>query len=147
MIEFLQNGPGGMLADFAWTGARIGTGVFFATSGMHKAFWPSRRASLKATLRDDGVPVGLWPVVAAVEFIGGIALAMGLFTATSAALLLGIIVVALCCECVERVRAYEPLDAADWLCDLLYLPETLLGIMLALFASAGGGAYALDALF
>lgn len=147
MIDFLQDGPGWSV--LALTGARAATGVFFATSGLHKLFWAERRAMLRETLAADlGKPAAhLWFVVAGLEFAAGITLALGVFTAASAAVLMGIMLVALCCECSARIREYAPIDKLDWLCDLLYLPETLLAILLGVFAAIGGGAWAVDALY
>ena len=65
---------------------RLALGVFFAISGYHKLFNPSRHATLARTLEDDGihaVPVMQW-LVPGVEFSGGCALLLGLLTVPAA---------------------------------------------------------------
>lgn len=123
----------------------ISLGTFFVTSGYHKLFNQQRRASLKRTLHNDLPKVGLGKYEGFMmwwlpgwEFTSGLValftplwVFLGLPGITQLAMLpmLAILGAALACELKERIAYYQPIDKADWLCDLLYLPETLLGIM------------------
>lgn len=107
-------------------------GVFFAISGYHKLVNRERHATLVATLKQDKVPlvsVNAW-FVPAVEFMAGMLLALGLHVIPAAVALLVICTVATCVDGVKRIREWKPIDKADAVDDLLYLPEVLLAIML-----------------
>jgi uncharacterized membrane protein YphA (DoxX/SURF4 family) len=136
------------LTDIALLLNRVVIGVFFAISGFHKLFYAERHASLVSTMQADGVPllrVNQW-FVPSVEFLCGLSLIVG-FASIFAALLLGAIcLVATCVDGIKRIPGWKPLDKADWLDDLLYLPEALYGVMLAFVIMAGPGALALDRL-
>jgi uncharacterized membrane protein YphA (DoxX/SURF4 family) len=113
---------------------QVSAGVFFAISGYHKLANRERHATLVATLKQDRVPlvrINEW-FVPTVELTAGAALvlAQGLLAAIAAALLLGVCTVATCVDGLKRVRDWKPIDIADWLDDLLYLPEVLLAVML-----------------
>jgi putative oxidoreductase len=126
---------------------RVALGAFFAISGYHKLFNPTRHAGLKRTLVDDGVhivPVMQWLLPSA-EFTGGLALIAGLLSVPAAFGLFLICVGALAFDAVKRIRGWQPLDRADWLGDLLYLPESLYSIGLAVVMLAGPGPWSLDA--
>lgn len=132
--------------DTGITIARVAVGAFFAISGYHKCFTPERHASLVQTLREDNIPLvrfNAW-FVPCVELVGGTALALGLFSVLSALLLGAICLVATCADGLKRVRAYKPVDAADFIDDILYLPEVLYGLMLIAVICSGPGAYSLD---
>jgi uncharacterized membrane protein YphA (DoxX/SURF4 family) len=133
--------------SIALTLNRVALGAFFAISGYHKLFNPSRHAGLKRTLVDDGVhevPVMQWLLPGA-EFAGGSALIVGLLSVLAAFGLFVICVGALALDAVKRIRGWQPLDRADWLGDLLYLPESLYSIGLAVVMLAGPGPWSLDA--
>lgn len=49
-------------------------------------------------------------------------------------------------DAVKRIRAWQPLDRADWLGDLLYVPEALYSIGLTVVMLAGPGPWSLDAI-
>jgi putative oxidoreductase len=126
---------------------RMALGAFFAISGYHKLFNASRHAGLKRTLVDDGVhvvPVMQWLLPSA-ELAGGCALILGLLSVLAALGLFLICVGALALDAVKRIRTWQPLDRADWLGDLLYLPESLYCIGLAVVMLAGPGPWSLDA--
>lgn len=126
---------------------RVALGAFFVISGYHKLFNSSRHAALTRTLEEDGVhdlPIMQW-LLPTVEFGGGWALVIGLLSVLAA---LGLFVVcagAIALDAVKRVRAWQPLDRADWLGDLLYLPESLYCIGLSIIILAGPGPWSLDA--
>ena len=128
---------------------RVIVGVFFAISGWHKLFVPSRHDSMVATLVTDKVPFirfNEW-FVPGVELAAGIALTVGLFTPLAALLLIAICAVAGAVDGVPSIATkYHPIDKADWLDDLFYLPEVLYVAMLVVVIAAGPGHYSLDRL-
>ena len=133
--------------DAAFTLNRMALGMFFAISGYHKLFNPSRHATLKQTLQDDGVravPIMQW-LVPGIEFGGGWALIVGLLSALAAFGLFVLCLAAVVLDAIKRVRALQPIDRADWLGDLLYLPEALYCIGLAVLMLGGPGPWSLDA--
>lgn len=125
---------------------RIAVGAFFAISGYHKMFNAARHATLVRTLESGHIPfVGFnqwW--VPFVELFGGAAVIVGYMTPLAAFGLLVICVVATCSDGVHRIAEWAPLDKADWLDDLLYLPETLLAVILLVILVAGAGCYSID---
>ena len=73
---------GAQAPNAALTLNRVALGIFFAISGYHKLFNPSRHATLTQTLQDDGVhalPIMQW-LVPGIEFSGGWALIVGLLS-------------------------------------------------------------------
>ena len=138
---------GAQAPDVALTLNRVALGVFFAISGYHKLFNASRHATLTKTLQEDGVhalPIMQW-LVPSVEFGGGWALILGLLSALAAFGLFVICLGAVAFDAAKRVRAWQPVDRADWLGDLLYLPEALYCIGLAVVMVGGPGPWSLDA--
>lgn len=147
MIDYLHSGL--HASDAALTLERVAIGLFFALSGYHKLFYAQRHAALVQTLKASRIPcVGFmewW--VPGWELVAGTFLALGLFSVGSAAVLGCICLVATCTDGLQRIKGYQPIDKADWLDDLLYLPEVLYGIMLLTVILAGPTAYSLDALW
>jgi uncharacterized membrane protein YphA (DoxX/SURF4 family) len=138
---------GAQAPNAALTLNRVALGVFFAISGFHKLFNAPRHATLTRTLQDDGVhdlPVMQWLLPSA-EFSGGCALIIGLLSVLAAFGLFVICMGALALDAVKRIRAWQPIDRADWLGDLLYVPEALYCIGLAVVMLAGPGQWSLDA--
>jgi uncharacterized membrane protein YphA (DoxX/SURF4 family) len=126
---------------------RVALGAFFAISGYHKLFNASRHMTLTRTLQDDGVhavPIMQW-LLPSVEFGGGWALIMGLLSVLAAFGLFVICAGALALDAVKRIRAWRPLDRADWIGDLLYVPEALYCIGLSVVMLAGPGPWSVDA--
>jgi putative oxidoreductase len=138
---------GAQAPNAALTLNRVALGVFFAISGYHKLFNPSRHATLTRTLQDDSVhamPIMQW-LLPSVEFGGGSALIIGLLTVLAAFGLFVVCAGAIALDAVKRIRAWQPVDRADWLGDLLYLPESLYCIGLTVVMLAGPGPWSLDA--
>jgi len=138
---------GAQAPNAALTLNRIALGAFFAISGYHKLFNASRHAALTGTLQDDGVhalPIMQWLLPTA-EFGGGCALIIGLLSVLAAFGLFVICIGALALDAVKRISAWQPIDRADWLGDLLYLPEALYCIGLTVVMLAGPGRWSLDA--
>lgn len=145
-LDVIQHGIGG--GDIAYAGVRAMTGAFFTISGYHKLFNRQRHASLVQTLKDDHVPLvsfNQW-WVPAVEFCCGTALGCGLLTPAAALMLFVICLVASCTDGLKRIIGWQPLDRADYIDDILYLPEAVYCLMLFLFICNGGGRYSLDAI-
>ncbi|MCE9660787.1 MAG: DoxX family protein [Burkholderiales bacterium] len=143
LIAFGADAP-----NAALTLNRVALGTFFAISGYHKLFNASRHATLTRTLQDDGVravPVMQW-LVPGVEFGAGCALLVGLLSALAAFGLFVVCLGAVVLDASKRVTTWQPINRADWLGDLLYLPEALYCIGLAVVMLAGPGPWSLDAL-
>jgi putative oxidoreductase len=138
---------GAQAPNAAFTLNRVALGAFFAISGYHKLFNASRHATLTQTLRDDGVhavPLMQW-VLPGAEFFGGSALIVGFLSVVAAFGLFVICIGALTLDAFKRIGAWQPIDRADWLGDLLYVPEGLYCIGLAVVMLAGPGPWSLDA--
>ena len=145
MIESVFTGIGG--DDIAVTGLRVLIGAFFVISGYHKLFNPARHATLRQTLvacKIPFVPVFEW-LVPAIEFAAGLALVVGFMTPLAAAGLLAICLVAVATDGLKRVKAMKPIDPADAIDDMLYLPESLYVLILAFFVFVGSGPFSYDA--
>jgi len=126
---------------------RVALGTFFAISGYHKLFNASRHATLARTLQDDGVravPIMQW-LVPGIEFSAGCALIIGLLSALAAFGLFVICLGAVTLDAIKRVSTWQPINRADLVGDLLYLPESLYCIGLAIVMLAGPGRWSLDA--
>lgn len=122
------------MSEYASIVLQVVTGTFFIISGYHKLFNKKRHKSLVKTLRDDNIPFikfNQW-WVPGWEFVGGIGLLVtsGYLADFFAAVLLIICVIASCTDGWKRVQSWHPIDMADMIDDVLYLPEVLLSIML-----------------
>jgi uncharacterized membrane protein YphA (DoxX/SURF4 family) len=148
MHVFFTLTQGAQAPDVALTLNRMALGVFFAISGYHKLFNAPRHATLLRTLQDDAVralPIMQW-LLPSIEFLGGWALILGLLSVLAAFGLFVICAGALALDAVKRIRAWQPIDRADWLGDLLYVPEALYCIGMTVVMLAGPGPWSLDAL-
>lgn len=134
--------------DLADLTIRASVGVFFAISGGNKLFVPERHASLRRSLAKNHIPCvqGMVWWVAGWEFLAGLMLALGLFTAFAAGVLLIICLVACSCEAYEKVESYKPINGYDRIADYLYLPEVLYTVLLVAAIVHGTGAFSLDRL-
>jgi len=143
LITFGADAPNAALAL-----NRVALGTFFAISGYLKLFNVTRHATLARTLQDagvPGVPIMQW-LVPGVEFSGGCALIIGLLSALAAFGLFVICLFAFKLDAIKRVDGWMPINRADWIGDLLYLPEALYCIGLAVVMLAGPGPWSVDAL-
>ena len=143
--HILLNGVGG--AALAYLAARVATGVFFVLSGYHKLTNAKRRAVFVTTLQAchvPFVPVMQW-FVPSVEFLGGLGVAFGFLTPLAALGLAIICLVAAYADGISRIEAWGAIDRADVIDDVLYLPEVLYILLLALFVANGAGPFSLDA--
>jgi putative oxidoreductase len=128
---------------------RVVLGLFFAISGFHKLFNAERHAQLVATLTSDHIPLvafNQWWVPLA-EFAGGFALLTGVLAPLAALALAIECIVAILVDGWKRIASYRPIDRADWLDDLLYLPEVLATVALLIVVTLGPGIFTLPSLF
>lgn len=135
-------------APVAYAALRVATGSFFVISGAHKLFNRDRHATLVSTLKVCGipfVPFMQW-FVPGVEFAAGLGVATGTLTPLAALGLLAICIVATCTDGLKRIPAWHPIDKADYVDDVLYLPEVIYAAVLLLFVTYGGGLFSLDTL-
>jgi putative oxidoreductase len=124
---------------------RVFLGLFFAISGFQKLFNKERHAELIATLESGRIPlvaVNQW-WVPAVEFWGGLALLSGTLAPLAAMALAIECLVAVGTDGWKRIGSYRPIDNADWLDDLLYLPEMLAIVALLIVVTFGPGPFTL----
>lgn len=125
---------------------RLIVGLFFSISGYHKFFNADRHATLVRTLRADHIPFirfnEWW--VPFVELAGGAAIILGYMTPIAALGLLVVCIIATCSDGIHRIADWRPIDKMDWVDDFLYLPETLLAVILIVMLVAGAGAYSID---
>lgn len=135
------------MPDAALLIARVTVGGFFAISGAHKLFNATRRASLRATFTADHVPLApfMW-LIPCGELFGGLGVAFGALTVMAAAGLFALCLGACMLDGFKRIPAMQPLDRADALDDVLYLPEVLYAVILLVVVALGPGAYSVDAM-
>jgi putative oxidoreductase len=115
--------------------ARLSVGVLFFESGRGKLFY--RLNELVEYFAQLGVPFPHLqaPMVASIEFVGGICLVLGIATRLVSAPLAVIMVVAI---------LTAQLDKAKTVGDFLYLPEVLLLVIFLWLIFSGPGRFALD---
>lgn len=136
------------IPEIAVTLLRIAIGVFFLFSGYHKLFNAGRHATITKTMVEDHVPLPFFNCwfVPTVEFSGGAALVVGLLTPLAALGLFCVCGVAALVDGLRRIPAWSPIDKADYIDDVLYLPEVLYAIILLSILFTGPGPFSLDAL-
>jgi uncharacterized membrane protein YphA (DoxX/SURF4 family) len=129
--------------DIALLIARVAVGFMYASSGFHKLFYRERHCRLVKTLKEDGIPavryMEWW--VPGNEFVFGVLLCLGIAAEFSAAVLGLISLVALIVDGMPRIKKWSPADPCDWVCCLLYLPETLLGVLCVVVILIGPGSF------
>jgi uncharacterized membrane protein YphA (DoxX/SURF4 family) len=144
MVDMLLKGIGS--TDIALLLNRVAVGTFFMFSGYHKLFNAQRHRMLVDELRGlhiHALAINAW-WVPFVEFSAGAAVVIGLFAPLAALGLIVLILVANVTSGRQRIKSYQPIDAADRIDDWLYLPETLYAFMLLVVLSAGAGPYSVD---
>jgi uncharacterized membrane protein YphA (DoxX/SURF4 family) len=148
LLDLLQSGVGTQAGTAALFLNRVVLGLFFSISGFHKLFNSGRHAQLIATLERDHIPLvrlNRW-LVPLVEFTGGLALIAGVLAPLVAILLAVECLVAVLVDGWKRIASYRPIDRADWLDDLLYLPEVLAIVALLIVVTLGPGRFTLPSL-
>jgi putative oxidoreductase len=135
-----------MLRAAEWipvTAARVLIGIFFCISGGTKLFVKAQFGVLEQTMVQSHIPFPHASAifVAMVEFACGAALALGLLTPLSAAILMGDMVVAIA---TNRLHSIQATGVLAWLDDFLYLPEVLYALILVWLIFSGPGRYSVD---
>jgi uncharacterized membrane protein YphA (DoxX/SURF4 family) len=136
------------MPEVALTVNRVALGTFFIISGYHKLFNAERHAAITATMAADRIPLvsfNSW-FVPCVEFSAGLALIVGLVAPLAALGLFCVCCVATLVDGLKRIPSYNPLNRADYLADVFYLPEVLYAVMLITVMVSGGGYFSLDTL-
>jgi putative oxidoreductase len=120
---------------------RIAVGLEFFGSGLGKL---GTLSGLIQYFRSLGIPAPeiLAPFVASTELVCGALIVMGLLTRPAAAMLCGVMTVAIVTAAVPEKHI-----TASWhgLLEFFYLPEVLLWLLLAWLVFAGPGRASLDA--
>jgi uncharacterized membrane protein YphA (DoxX/SURF4 family) len=148
VLLLFQSGLGSSTGSAVLLLNRVFLGLFFAISGFHKLFNKERHAELIATLESSHIPlvaVNQW-WVPAVEFLGGVALLSGTLAPLASLALAIECLVAVGTNGWKRIGSYRPIDKADWLDDLLYLPEMLAIITLLIVVTLGPGPFTVPSL-
>lgn len=148
MGSFLFPFEGDAPIDAASLILRLALGMFFSSSGAHKAFHPARRAALKETFKQDGVyHPAMMVVIPAAELLGGLGVLFGALTVYASAGLIVVCLGACAVDALKRIKPTPPdtLDAADYVAHVLYLPEVLYVFAFVALILMGPGAFSLDA--
>ncbi|HEX2539135.1 MAG TPA: DoxX family protein [Pseudolabrys sp.] len=129
------------LADVVILVARIMIGLIFVMSGWSKLM---NFSGAVAGIAKRGVPEFIAYLAPPVEFFGGLAIMLGLFTEAAAILMVVFTIVAT----ITSHRYWEIGDAAQYRVQNtnFWKNVTMMGGMLLLFVTAGGR-YSVDALF
>ena len=129
--------------DITMTLARICVGVLFWLSGGWKLFNPVSHANLLTSITTARIPFPrtmAW-LVAFVEYFAGWALIVGLLTPLAA---FGLMVICIVASCTEYWRKQIEGNAMDKIGEILFFPEVLLILLLALIIAYGSGPYSAD---
>ncbi len=140
-IDFSVNGRD--YSDWVLLVNRLAIGLFCAISCFHKLFVKERQEQLVQTLIACKIPFVSfcrW-FVPLVEFFGGLAVISGVLAPLAALGLLIIFLVALYTEGPKRIKEFKPINAADYLDDVLYLSETTYVVMALFVMFIGTGKY------
>ena len=141
LVEGIGGGAAALLV------CRVATGAFFAISGAHKLIRPARHQALVETLKSSHVPYlrfMSW-FVPGVELSGRLGVAFGFLAPLAALGLIFLLTVAVVTDGLGRIPLWKPADKADYLDDVLYLPEVLYGLLLLPVLAMGAGPVSLDA--
>lgn len=127
-------------ADFVILVARVMIGLIFVMSGWSKLM---NFGAAVAGIAKRGVPEALAYLAPPVEFFGGIAIVLGLFTEAAAILMVVFTIIAT----ATSHRYWEYADAAQYRAQNtnFWKNVTMMGGMLLLFVT-GGGRWSIDAL-
>jgi len=120
--------------------ARLCVGLMFFGGALHKAANLNDFVMYFQSLNIPAAAIQA-PFVVGVEFLGGLALMLGLLMRPAAVMLAGTMVVAILTAAIPEHKIH-----ANWkgLLDFLYLPELLLLLLLGWLAVAGAGRASLD---
>ena len=124
--------------------ARVSLGVFFCISGANKLFTPAGRERMLETIEKTGIPFPEFNAifVSGIEFVGGGLLVIGLLSSVWAALLIGVMFVAIVTTDIHTIP--EGLSPLDWLSYFFYLPQVLYMLILFWLLFTGPGTVSVD---
>lgn len=134
------------LPDVAAFALRFNVGLFFAISGWNKLTDSQCHGMLCRNLERSGIPCVHFTVwwVAGWEFVAGVTLALGLFTAASAFILFIVCVVAFIVSHRRKIARKNPVHRLDAATEYLCMFDVLLTTMLLAVMAMGPGKYSLD---
>ena len=132
------------LEQYAILLVRVSIGLFFAISGANKLFVAGGTKPVYDTLVKAKIPFPNFTAhfVAAVEFVGGSLLTVGLLSSVACAALLIDMIVATLTEALSTVP--KGLSPLNWLDDFLYLPEVLYVLFFIWLLCSGPGKFSVD---
>jgi len=143
LVQFALLG-GGDSEQYAILLVRVSLGLFFAISGANKLFVADRKQIMYETLVKAKVPYPhlMTYFVSAVEFVGGLLLAVGFLSSlASVALLVDMLVAILTTKFPSMPKGLSPLN---WFDDFLYLPEVLYVLLFIWLICSGPGKFSVD---
>ena len=143
LIQFALLGSSD-LEQYAILLVRVSLGLFFAISGANKLFVAGGAKRVYDTLVQAKIPFPHFTAyfVSAVEFFGGLLVAVGFLSSVGCvALLIDMIVATVTSALSTLPKGLSPLS---WLDDLLYLPEVLYVLFFIWLVCSGPGKFSVD---
>jgi len=143
LVQLVLLGIGG-LEQYAILLVRISIGLFFAISGVNKLFTAGAITPVYETLVKSKVPFPRQTAyfVAAVEFVCGSLLTVGLLSSFACVALLIDMTVAILTDALATLP--KGLSPLNWLDDFLYLPEVLYVLFFIWLICSGPGKFSVD---
>jgi putative oxidoreductase len=143
LVRLALLGNGGW-EQYAILLVRVSIGLFFAISGANKLFVAGGTKPVYDTLVKSKVPFPRQTAyfVAAVEFVCGSLLTVGLFSSLACVALLVDMTVAVLTNALSTLP--KGLSPLNWLDDFLYLPEVLYVLFFIWLLCSGPGRFSVD---
>jgi putative oxidoreductase len=143
LLEFALLGSNGW-EQYAILLVRVSIGLFFAISGASKLFVAGGTKPVYDTLVKTKIPFPRETAyfVAAVEFVGGSLVTVGLLSSPACAALLVDMSVAIVTEAISTMP--KNLSPLNWLDEFLYLPEVLYVLFFIWLICSGPGKFSVD---
>jgi len=129
------------LADVALLLLRLVIGGMFAMSGYFKLTDPARKQKMAESLGEAGVPPALTPLMSALELIGGLLVAFGLWTVVGSVLLIVVSIGALVTTAIPKAEG----QGIHKLENIIYTPEAIISASLLVLLATGAGGWSIDA--
>jgi len=123
---------------------RVSVGLFFAISGANKLFVAGKRQVMYETLVAAKVPAPqlMTYFVSAVEFVGGLFLAVGFLSSLACVALLSDMLVAILTTKLSAIP--KELSPLNWVDDFLFFPEVLYALIFVWLICSGPGKFSID---
>ncbi len=143
LLQFALQGSS-ELEQYAILLVRVSIGLFFAISGGNKLFAAGGTKPVYDTLVKAKVPFPHQTAyfVAAVEFVGGSLLTVGLLSSAACVALLIDMIVATLTSAISTLP--NGLSLLNWLDDFFYLPEVLYVLFFLWLICSGPGRFSVD---